>query len=94
MRTPVGTASYFHALLHRGRVREGVVIGTDELATLRPPVLMVWGDRDVFLTPTSARASIEAVPDVRLLRLDAGHGPWLEHPDEVGSQVREFLARG
>ena len=76
------------AVVRRGRV----ALGIDVLTTLRTPVLMVWGDHDVFLTPTGARVSIEAMPDVRVLRLDAGHGPWLEHPDTVGGEVRDFLA--
>lgn len=87
-----GTASFFHALLHRGQVRPGVVVGADELAVLGQPVLLCWGDKDVFLTPDAAQASIEAIPDHRLLRLTGGHGPWLEHPDEVGSAVADFLA--
>jgi pimeloyl-ACP methyl ester carboxylesterase len=86
-----GTASMFHALLHRGRVRDGVVIEAGELGSLTVPVLMVWGDRDVFLTPSAAQPSIDAIPDARLMQVDAGHGPWLEHPVEVGRAVGEFL---
>ena len=86
-----GTASYFHAMLQRGRVRPGVAVPPEELTRLAQPVLLVWGDRDVFLTPEAAKESIGALPDARLLALDAGHGPWLEHPDEVGRAVSAHL---
>jgi pimeloyl-ACP methyl ester carboxylesterase len=58
---------------------------------LEQPVLLVWGDRDVFVTPEAAKESISALPDARLVTLDAGHGRWLEHPDEVGRAVAEHL---
>ena len=54
-------------------------------------MLLVWGDRDVFVTAEAAKESISALPDARLVTLDAGHGPWLEHPDEVGRGVAEHL---
>jgi pimeloyl-ACP methyl ester carboxylesterase len=86
-------ASYFRALLKPGgRIRPGVAIPATELATLQLPVLLVWGSRDVFLTPEGGRGSIDAIPDARLLEVEAGHAPWLEHGEVVRSAVTEFLA--
>lgn len=88
-----GIASYFRALLDaRGRVRPGVAIPPAELARLDVPVLLVWGSRDVFLLPLAARESICAVPDARVVDVDAGHAPWLEHGEVVHEAVAQFLA--
>lgn len=89
-----GIASYFRALLEPGgRVRPGVAISVADLKKLQLPVLLVWGSRDVFLAPDAARDSIVAIPGGRLLEVDAGHAPWLEHGDAVRSGVADFLAR-
>lgn len=87
-----GTASMFRALLRAGRVRPDVALTTEELRRISAPVLMFWGEDDVFLRPDDASASIEAIPDATLVRLDAGHAPWLEHPGAVALRIRDFLA--
>lgn len=87
-------AGFFRSFLRRGRVRPGVAVPPAELAGITQPVLMVWGDRDVFLTPEAGAASARALPDGRLMRLDAGHAPWLEHEHEVGQAIAAFLAEG
>ncbi|MDR7254231.1 pimeloyl-ACP methyl ester carboxylesterase [Nocardioides sp. BE266] len=86
-----GTASYFRALLRRGRVRPGVALGVDELARIAAPVLLVWGELDVFLTPSEAAASIRALRQHRLVTLQAGHGPWLDDPTLVAEEVSSHL---
>lgn len=87
-----GIASYFRALLEPGgRVRPDVAIPVAELKDLQLPVLLVWGSRDVFLAPDAGRDSIAAIPDARLLEVDAGHAPWLEHGDAVRTAVADFL---
>jgi pimeloyl-ACP methyl ester carboxylesterase len=86
-----GTASMFRALLGGGEVRPGVVLTADDLARIEQPVLMLWGTHDVFLTPANARLSIEAIPNAVLETCDAGHGPWLEHPDWARALIADFL---
>lgn len=88
-------ASFFRALLRWGAVREGVAMSSADLGRLRQPVLFVWGDQDVFLSPAAAAASIVAIRDVRLLRLPtAGHAPWLQVLDRAGPVVAEHLGAG
>jgi pimeloyl-ACP methyl ester carboxylesterase len=87
-------AGFFRAILARGAVRPGVPVLPHELATLTQPVLHVWGTRDVFLTPAAGAASSAAIRHGRLLTLDAGHAPWLEHPAEVGTAVADHLGAG
>lgn len=59
---------------------------------MQTPVLLIWGtaDRDVpFSTSTKVRA---AVPQAQFLAVDdAGHLPFLEHPEIVNPAVIAFL---
>lgn len=85
-------ASYFRALIKRGSVRSGVAVAADELATVRQPTLLVWGDEDVFMRPLAAAGSIAAIRDCHLVRLaGAGHAPWLQEPQRVGDAVTSHL---
>jgi pimeloyl-ACP methyl ester carboxylesterase len=85
-------ASYFRALIKRGSVRPGVAVAAGELATVRQPTLLVWGDEDVFMRPLAAADSIGAIRDGHLVRLaGAGHAPWLQEPQRVGDAVASHL---
>lgn len=84
-------ASFFRALISPFGVRAGVAVAIADLRTLTVPTLMVWGDKDVFLTPAKGRANIDAIPGSQLLLVDGGHAPWLDALEGVGATVREFL---
>jgi pimeloyl-ACP methyl ester carboxylesterase len=86
-------SSMFRALITPFGVRPMVALSHDELATIGVPVLMVWGDEDVFLTPVKGRESFDAIPGAELLELAGGHAPWLNDLDRVGLAVSEFLSR-
>jgi pimeloyl-ACP methyl ester carboxylesterase len=62
-----------------------------ELEHLKPPTLIIWGRNDPLGGPEAARQVAQAIPDSRLELLDAGHGPWLGHPDTVVRLVEEFV---
>jgi len=62
-----------------------------ELENLRQPTLVIWGRRDPLGGIEAAQQVAAAVPRSRLEVLDAGHGPWLGHPDTVAKLVEEFL---
>ncbi len=85
-------ASFFRTLLKRGKVRPGIALDATELARITQPVLMAWGDADVFLTPDAATEAISAIPDLHLVRIPAaGHAPWLEDPVTVGIAIATHL---
>jgi pimeloyl-ACP methyl ester carboxylesterase len=55
---------------------------------LRPPTLVVWGDRDRLVDPALAPRLAEAVPDARLLVLEGvGHVAMLEAPEPTARAV-------
>ena len=64
-----------------------------ECQQLQIPVLILDGARD--LRPRWAVDSLErALPRVtRVVLPNAGHIPWLEAPEEVNGQLRDFLER-
>jgi len=55
------------------------------------PALVVWGDRDRFVSRRFADRYRQALGG-EVVHLDAGHFPMVERPDEVVAAVRPFLA--
>jgi pimeloyl-ACP methyl ester carboxylesterase len=50
---------------------------------VRAPVLVVWGDRDPWLSPGLAEPYAARLAHATLERADAGHWPWLDRPELV-----------
>jgi pimeloyl-ACP methyl ester carboxylesterase len=66
---------------------------SSELASLRPPVLLVLGRRDGLVgDPARSAEAARAIPDVRVEVLDAGHLVAAERPAEFNALVLAFLA--
>ncbi len=84
--------AYYRAITGLFRTKRSAIVSYAELATLAMPVLGVWGDEDVFLTPERGAPSARAIPDLEEVVLHAGHAPWLNEPDAVAAAVRAFLA--
>ncbi|MAW99791.1 MAG: alpha/beta hydrolase [Sphingomonas sp.] len=58
---------------------------------LQMPVLVIWGVKDSALLPCQIEGLDQFVPDLTLVRVDAGHFvPW-EAPDEVNRAMRDWL---
>jgi len=67
----------------------------DDLAAVRVPTLLVWGERDPLVPPHVAEEWTRALPDVRLVVLpSAGHVPMFDAPVELAEHIREFLELG
>ena len=73
-------------------VRKQVTISLADLAGITVPVLLIWGDKDVFLTPAGAAEQIGTIPDATLVTISGGHAPWLDEPDQAGAALADFLA--
>jgi pimeloyl-ACP methyl ester carboxylesterase len=64
------------------------------LGVIDAPALVVWGMRDPYIPARFGREYAQALANVELLELpDAGHWPWLDHPDAI-DRVLEFLSAG
>jgi pimeloyl-ACP methyl ester carboxylesterase len=57
------------------------------------PTLLVWGRRDPVIPVTVGRRLERSIPDARLAVLDAGHVPFVTHPDEFVAVAVPFLER-
>jgi pimeloyl-ACP methyl ester carboxylesterase len=91
-----GQARSFRSLLRRnlkGRTaRPENVLTADELARFTMPLLFVWGDQDVFLSPERGRVSVDAIPTARLETVPGGHDPWLDDPERCAALISTALA--
>jgi pimeloyl-ACP methyl ester carboxylesterase len=62
-----------------------------ELAAVRAPSLLVWGDRDRLVPTSIAEEWQRALPGSRLVSLPCGHVPMWEAPDELAEALLAFL---
>jgi pimeloyl-ACP methyl ester carboxylesterase len=75
-----------------GPIRDWLL--ADRLPELRPPVMIVWGERDRYYPPSLARLAQSLIPDCELhIFPGCGHAPHRERPDEFNELVCEFLSR-
>lgn len=57
------------------------------------PVRVVWGDRDPYISPKQAEALRQVFPRARFTRIrDAGHWPFLTHPEVTDPVIVDWLA--
>ena len=63
-----------------------------ELASVRAPTLLVWGERDPLVPPSTSEGWFAALPDARLAIVPgAAHVPMWEAPDAFATLVLDFL---
>jgi pimeloyl-ACP methyl ester carboxylesterase len=61
------------------------------LATVKVPVLVVWGDSDRIVDPDYGRAFAAAIPSAQFELLhETGHLPQLETPDKLDAAIWSF----
>lgn len=64
----------------------------EEIGKARPPVSLIWGDKDTTTPIEQGRALQAALPDAPLLVLkDVGHIPQIEDPDRFHDSLLEAL---
>ena len=63
-----------------------------EIGSIRQPVLLVTGNRDVMRPPDSARPLLSAFADCHMSILDTCHLMILQAPKAVAQTMREFFA--
>lgn len=61
--------------------------------TQRPPLLAAWGKNDPFFLPAGAEAFKRDNPNAEVLFFDTGHFALETHHREIGTAIRDFLAR-
>ena len=64
---------------------------SEHLPSITLPTLVVWGDRDQTLTPSSFPKLVKDMPRAEGLSLQAGHVPHQSNTEEFNETVLEFL---
>ena len=62
-----------------------------DLASIEPPVQLIWGREDAFGGPEVGRAGAAHFPDAAFTVAGVGHLPWLDAPRECATLVADFL---
>ena len=58
---------------------------------LTMPVLVAWASEDRIIRGSRSRAAIEAIPNRRIVMVQAGHFPFLETSQAFAAEARVFL---
>jgi pimeloyl-ACP methyl ester carboxylesterase len=72
-------------------IPNAIVDLSEHLHEINTPTLVVWGDRDRTLAPSSFSYLVNQLPKARGEILHAGHVPHQSHPKEFNQIVMEFL---
>lgn len=56
-----------------------------------PPLLAIWGERDLYFIPAGAKAFKRDIPNATVQFLDTGHFATETHVVEIAAAMREFL---
>ena len=59
----------------------------------KPPLLALWGEKDIYFLPPGAKAFRRDIPDAELHFYDTGHFALETHGAEIGDAMLDFLDR-
>jgi pimeloyl-ACP methyl ester carboxylesterase len=59
----------------------------------KPPLLAIWGERDLYFIPPGAEAFRRDNPNATVQFLDTGHFALETHVEEIALAMRQFLAK-
>ncbi|NBC06748.1 MAG: alpha/beta fold hydrolase [Bacteroidetes bacterium] len=74
-----------------GRGKAVQTFTDDELRSVRPATLVIWGEDEAFFPVAHGERAAALIPDAKLLLLPgAGHFPWMEEPERFVEAVVGF----
>lgn len=62
-----------------------------DIGRITCPVMIVLGERDIFIGPEEITRVQEILPYIQTVLLPCGHGSFLELPEKFNSVVIKFL---
>lgn len=66
-----------------------------EIAEVRTPALIIWGEQDLLLPLALGQALYAALPHASFVTLpNCGHRPMLAYPERISALTLDFLAEG
>jgi pimeloyl-ACP methyl ester carboxylesterase len=99
--SPAAVQGYFETLISTPEASLGATLDMcrqqgqfmDRLSATRAPTLVIGGEADPMLSPTTLRqAVVGPLPRARLAILDCGHEIPLEKPQETAGLIEAFIA--
>ena len=69
----------------------GGFVFSDKVGRVSQETLVMWGENDEILEPSTVDKFREALPDCRVAWFPSGHVPHLETPQEAAKAMAEFL---
>jgi pimeloyl-ACP methyl ester carboxylesterase len=85
-------ASFLERELQGRHPRPGIALSDAELAAIRQPTLVIWGQDDQRFCPLpQARSAIARIPRARLEVVPGGHQPWLDDRPRCAALLTAFL---
>ncbi|WAL62424.1 alpha/beta fold hydrolase [Thermocoleostomius sinensis] len=69
----------------------GYAFSPEDLTTIQPPTLILWGESDDMLGTDDADRFHRAIPRSELHWITAGHVPHFEQPQSVADRIQQFL---
>jgi pimeloyl-ACP methyl ester carboxylesterase len=99
--TPTLIDRYFELALREGNrralglsMRENLAEGSERIASIKQPTLILWGGQDRFIPPFQARRFAQDIAGSKLVMFDAlGHVPQEEDAAQTVAAVQAFLAK-
>lgn len=73
-------------------IQQAGTVSVDEAASVSCPVMLLYGEEDLVISPPFLESAAAAIPGTRVVRIPkAGHSAYFERPDEFNAAVEEFL---
>jgi len=85
--------SHMWLAMRMGRPRAENFLSDAELRDIAAPVLMIWGDKDPYGSPTIGRRAAGIMRDAQLEVIPGRHAPFLDDPEHCGLLIGELLGR-
>jgi pimeloyl-ACP methyl ester carboxylesterase len=82
----------FYKIMMENLVNPTVFI-EDILPVMRVPMLVIYGEKDAWIRPSSTRKKLANYSKIEWKSVDAGHCPQDEIPDRINSLVLDFAAK-
>jgi pimeloyl-ACP methyl ester carboxylesterase len=83
--------SHMWLAMRLGRPRPENFLTDAELQHIAAPVLMVWGDDDLYGGPEIGRRAGALIPGAQLEVMPGCHAPFLDDPRRCGALINQLL---
>jgi pimeloyl-ACP methyl ester carboxylesterase len=84
-------STFMQATLRWRSPRPGVVLSDAELGAIAQPVHFVWGEGDIYGSPSIGRRTADILPHATLEVRPGGHFPQLDDPETCAKSILRVL---